>query len=265
MFAAIARTGSLAQASATLGVSTATLSRRMTALEAQLGRRLFRHGSEGYALTEDGIDLMARAEEMEAAAARITEWQSRDTGPRRIRISAGTWTAHALAQDVTRYWNADAIWVPEFLYCDLEMDIARREIDIGIRNKRPDQPWLAGQKTAEITFAIYGQPDARGFIGTADDAAQTPSARWLARHHGDAIVTRVNDPRLGLAFAEAGMGRIVLPCFIGDQTGLPRHGDIIEDLTHEEWLVSHHEGRHHPPVRAALTAIAEYLSNRLRT
>jgi DNA-binding transcriptional LysR family regulator len=144
------------------------------------------------------------------------------------------------------------------------MDIARREIDIGIRNRRPEQPWLAGRRTSTITYAAYGLDSAQGWIGSADDAAQTPSARWLTQTHGAEIVTRVNDPRLGLSLARAAVGRIVLPCFIGDASDLPRQSDVIDALTHDEWLVSHHEARHQPPIRAALDALADYLSEPVR-
>ncbi|MEM7711281.1 MAG: LysR family transcriptional regulator, partial [Pseudomonadota bacterium] len=263
LFAAVARTGTLARAAAQTGTSNATLSRRMTALEARLGRRLFRHGVHGYAVTEDGRALLARTERMEEAAADITQWRAAGAGPVRVRISAGTWTSQAIAADVARYWSPDAPWIPELVHCDRDMDIARREVDIGIRNRRPDQPWLAGRRTATVRYAAYGLDGAGGWIGVSFDAAQTPSGRWLAETHGGEIVTSVNDPRWALALARAGLGRVVLPEFIGDESGLPRIGDSIDALTHEEWLVCHHEARHEPAIRAALDALATYLATRL--
>ena len=108
LFAAVARAGTLAGAATGTGASTATLSRRMTALEAQVGRRLFRHGAQGYALTGDGAALLARAERMEAAAAEIAQWRAEGAGPVRVRLSAGTWTAAALASAAHRLeiWGA---------------------------------------------------------------------------------------------------------------------------------------------------------------
>lgn len=263
LFAAVARTGTLSRAAQETGASTATLSRRMIALEARLGRRLFHHGSRGYAVTEDGAALLSRAERMEAAAEEVAQWRMSGRGRARVRITAGTWTAQALATDVTRFWGTDAAWVPEFVHCDLDMDIARREVDIGVRNRRPDHPWLAGRRTAVIRYAAYGLDGVEGWIGSSFDAARTRSARWLAAEHGDAIVTEVNDPRWGLALARAGLGRIVLPMFAGEGCGLPRQGEPIEALTHEEWLVSHQDARHDPHIRAALDALAAYLAARL--
>ena len=236
----------------------------MTALEARLGRRLFRHGAQGYAVTADGQALLDRAGRMEAAAADVAQWQAAAAGPVRVRVSAGTWTAAALARDVASYWAPGDGWVPEFVHCDLDMDIARREIDIGIRNRRPAQGWLAGRRTARIRYAAYGRPGAEGWIGASADAARTPSAAWLAATHGDGIVTNVNDPRLAVALAQAGVGLVVLPTFMGDTSGLDRIGAPIEALEHDEWLVCHHESRHDPPIRAALDALGRHLGGRGR-
>lgn len=265
LFVAVARHGTLAGASTETGTSSATLSRRMTALEVRLGRRLFHHGSQGYALTADGSDLLVHAARMEGAATDVAQWQAAGQGPTRVRLSAGTWTAQALATDVARYWTPAATWIPEFVHCDRDLDIARREIDIGIRNRRPDRPWLAGRRTATVHFAVYGREESTGWIGATSDAVSTPSARWVAQNHGADILTTVNDPRLGLRLAQAGLGRVVLPCFVGDASTLPRLSDPIDALTHEEWLVCHHEARHHAPVRAALEALATYLTARLTT
>ncbi|MBM7070269.1 LysR family transcriptional regulator [Actibacterium sp. 188UL27-1] len=266
LFAAVARRGTLAAAATQTGVSQATLSRRMTALEAQTGRRLFCHGNAGYSPTAEGRTLLAMAERMEAAAAEVKGWHAASTGPARVRISAGTWTAIHLAQNLNAYWTDTAPWVPEFLHCNLEMDIARREIDIGIRNRRPEQPWLAGNRTSVTQFAIFARDQSvSSWIGSSDDAAATRSATWIRTHHGAEIVTTANDPRVAVAMAEAGIGRVVLPLFAARNTRLQQIGDPIPDLTSEEWLVSHHEGRFEPHIRAALDALSAFLSQPART
>ncbi|MEM1302809.1 MAG: LysR family transcriptional regulator [Pseudomonadota bacterium] len=265
LFAAVARHGQLARAAAEIGTSTATLSRRMTALETSLGRRLFLHGNQGYTPTADGRELLARTERMEAAAADIAHWQAAASGPTRVRISAGTWTSYQLARDLPLYWSPAATWVPEFLHSNVEMDIARREVDIGLRNKRPEQSWLAGRAFGAVHFAVYGQPDmdpdTAPWIGTSADAAATRSATWVRTHHDAQIVTTVNDPQLGLHLAAAGVGCLVLPTVIGDaQAGLARVSDPIAELSHARWLVSHHEARFDPGIRSALDAIGRYLT-----
>lgn len=266
LFTHVARTGTLTAAAASAKSSPATLSRRMKALEARIGRRLFLHGAQGYALTADGRALLDRATRMEAAATAIQHWRDTQAGPICVRISAGTWTSRLLAHQVADYWTADASWVPEFLQANTDMDLERREIDIGIRNRRPDHPWLAGQRTGHVDFAVYAAtPDITGWIGPAQEATRLPSARWIRDNHGDRIVTKANDPNLGLAMARAGIGRVVLPLFVGEaDTDLIRLSDPIPDLRSEEWLVSHQDARHDPPIRAALDAIATFLRNSRR-
>lgn len=267
-FAAVARNGSIARAADAAGASVATLSRRMRALEARIGRRLFLHGNAGYALTTEGRALWERTRAMEAAAVEITKWsEAASDRPVPVRISAGTWTSLMLSENLATIWHPQAIWLPEFIHCEVPLDIARREIDIGLRNARPQQAWLAGQKVGITEFAIYGaNADVTGWIGPAHDAAITRSGRWVETHHASQIVTRSNLPLFSLQMARAGIGRVVLPLEVGDPaTGLTRLGDPINELTMDRWLVSHHEGRHEPPVRAALDALATFFTTERTT
>ena len=263
LFLAVADAGGLAGAARATGASVPTLGRRMTALERDLGRRLFLRGKRGYALTAEGRALLGEAEPLRVAAGRIRAFAERDRRAARVRITAGLWTARFLARNVDALWRPEAPWVPEFVASNANLDIARREADIGIRNRRPEQSWLAGRRTARIAFAVYsatgGGP---GYIATSGATGATPSERWLLEHHGDEVVTTANDARVALDLALAGVGRIVMPVFAGDaEPGLTRIGPPIDALVGEEWLVCHHDGRHDPPVRAALDALGALLGN----
>ncbi|UWQ94173.1 LysR family transcriptional regulator [Rhodobacteraceae bacterium M385] len=266
LFSAVARHGSLTAAAAQTGTSAATLSRRMKALEAAMERPLFLHGRDGYALSSEGRELLQKTERMEAAAADIEVWRSAQPGKRRVRISAGTWTSEFLASGFNDIWQPSFDWVPEFLSGETFFDIARRQIDIGIRNRRPDQPWLAGRQTGTVAFAAYGlDAGITGWIGAGGDRAATPTARWLEANHSNDIVTRANDATLAVAMAKQGVGRVILPLFIGATLApMVQLGPPIAELTHEQWLVCHHEGRHDPPVRHALTALAGFLTSATR-
>lgn len=262
-FAVVARFGGLTRAAEVTGTSVATLSRRMRSLETLLGRRLFRHGRDGYALTADGRALAERTAAMVTAAEGIERWGF-DRGPTSVRISAGTWTSLDLARHLRGYWSPGAPWLPEFVRCDLNMDLARRVVDIGVRNARPDQPWLAGRRTGSVSYAAYAlSAEVEGWIAPSFDADLTPSGRWIKANHRGAEVAKANDPHLAVELALAGVGRVVLPTFVGDDmTPLTRVSAPIEELGTEEWLVAHHEARHDPPIRAALDALGGWLSAR---
>ena len=64
-FLAVARFGSALSASRQLGVNHTTISRRIAALEAGLGCRLFEKSKTGYRLTEDGMSIFSTVEAIE--------------------------------------------------------------------------------------------------------------------------------------------------------------------------------------------------------
>ena len=64
-FLAVARQGSLQGAARALGVNHSTMFRRLNALEARLGVRLFDRSARGYALTSAGEHMLASAERVE--------------------------------------------------------------------------------------------------------------------------------------------------------------------------------------------------------
>ena len=137
-----------------------------------------------------------------------------------------------------------------------------READIGIRNRRPDAPWLAARRVGSVTYAAYraARPvGATGWIGIAGDSVLTPTARWTWERYAQDITITVNDAHLALSLVRQGLGQMVLPCFVGDAFDDLSRNEIIAELTSEQWLVMHDTDRHHPPVRAAINALADFL------
>ena len=260
-FLAVVDAGGLQGALATTGVSAPTLSRRMTALETQVGR-LFHRGVTGFALTARGRDLAATVAPLTELQDRVARWVAAEAGPLPVRITAGSWTSRFLARHIGEVWQPGAIWTPAFLSANALLDIARRAADIGVRSSRPTQSWLAGRRTGTIRYAAFARDaGVQGYIALPSGAPSTPAERWLRATHPDRIVTTANHESLALDLARAGMGRLVLPTFAGgDDTGLVQVGDPVPELSHEEWLVSHHAARDDPPIRAALTALARLLT-----
>lgn len=198
---------------------------------------------------------------MEAAARGIAHWSAAQSGAPRVRISAGTWTTLYISRHLATYWTNGDRWTPEFVSCNEDMDIERREVDIGIRNRRPDHDWLAGRRTGHVEHAVYAvSKDVQGWIGPSDDTAALPSEAWTVANHGAELVAVSNDPQVRMSLAQGGVGRVVLPTFAADTApGLVRVSDIIDALTTEEWLVCHQDTRHDPAIRATLDAIGGFL------
>lgn len=259
-FLAVCKAGGLAGAVAETGQSAPTLSRKMVSLERQTGRRLFIRGNKGYVLTAEGRALRAEAEGLTGIRRRLAAFSVTAQTPR-VRITSGTWNAHNLARNLSEFWAPGDPWVPEFLASMAVLDIARREADIGIRNRRPEQPWLAGRRTRRVEYAEYAtSPEIEGYVTLADHIAVAPSSRWVHKNRPQQIVTTASDARLELDLTRKGIGRMVLPTFIGDgERDLVRVSDPIEELGHDEWLVAHQDARHDPPVRRAIDALMGFL------
>ncbi len=261
LFQLVATSSSLTDAAQKAGVPLPTMSRRMAHLERSTERRLFLRGKGGFKLTKDGQSLANELTGLPELQSRIARWLSKTEHTPVVRITAGLWTSQFLAQSLPAV--TPKRWVPSFVPSNAQLDIARREADIGIRNSEPDHPWLARQKLRSITYAIYAKSDAiSGFVSLPGQMPLPPSQAWLHREHSAKIALTATDMRLCLDLARSGHGRIILPCFIGAKLStLTQLSDPIEDLTHDEWLVSHHDTRHDPPIRAALSALKTALQS----
>jgi|SRR5215217_4341089 len=266
LFLDVARLGGLSAATETTGLSAATLGRRVTALERQVGEPLFHRSQTGYRLTPTGEELLIRAEEVEAAMLSLTRWKDGAIGERVVRISAGPWTSSFLARHIGAIWTPSDRFGLELVTANHKVDIGRRNADIGIRNARPTEQWLAGRLIGRVAYGLYARPElisgvaAGYFVGVAGEGAQTHSARWLHARHSDRIAVRGNDAMSVFELVAAGAGISVFPCFIGDgDTRVHRMAGTIPELETEQWLVCHHEERHTPAVRTVTERIADLM------
>lgn len=265
VFLAVARAGGLAGAVDTTGLSPATLGRRVAALEHRLAARLVEREARGYRLTAAGRELQVQLEEMDQSAQAIDRWRSSGRSRRKVRISAGDWTMRLLLDHADAFWSPKFAWTPEFLADPRDRDIARRRIDIGIRNRRPEQDWLAGLKVGTVEFAVYQAAqladDAEpGWLGPVEDEAAFPTATWIRQHHGEAVEVTINRAAYALPLLCKGLARMVLPCFVGDGVAaLKRISGPIDSLRTERWLVMHQDERHLPELRQAIDGLAKLL------
>ncbi|RLJ51639.1 LysR family transcriptional regulator [Litoreibacter meonggei] len=249
LFLAVAREGGLAAAAAQSGKSPPTLGRRMLSLERRIGLDLFRRLARGYELTEDGHALLSKVKELEKQILPIVTVQNTPV----VKVSAGLWVTHLLCDHVADIISQDQIRL-RFIAADEQVDIGRREALIGIRNQRPEGPGLAGRRVTRIQFAVYARD---GNVKTwARVIGSTPSAKWVLQmiDGGDSI--EVTSPRNALDLALTGTARVVLPTFIGRHFGaLKQVTPVIDELEHDQWLVTHHEDRFVPEVRKVIDRI----------
>lgn len=266
LFLDVARLGGLSAATGTTKLSAATLGRRITALEHQIGEPLFVRKQTGYELTPAGEELLKRTEEVEQAMLAVTRWRDGNLGEKIVRISAGTWTSDFICRHIGEIWHVDDNIRVELVTANDKVDIGRRAADLGLRAARPTEPFLAGKQIGRVAHALYAGRnlingvEAGLFVGVVGDAANLASARWLMAHHGDRIGVRGNDPHAVAELVAAGAGLSVFPCFAADSDPrLVRVASPITELHQEQWLVSHHEDRHRPEVRRVADRIVKLM------
>jgi DNA-binding transcriptional LysR family regulator len=278
-FLAVARTGRVAIAAKRLGVEHSTVSRRLEALETELGTRLFYRTVAGYRLTSDGEAALGPAEAMETAErslrAHVGESSGRTAGLVRLALLdefASHWLAPALPAFRARYPDIQL----EVITGIQQLDLSRGEADLAVRTPRPRQAELSALKLGSVTTGLYAS---RALVGGrrlwVEDVASArglpllvyvsayqalQSASWfqpLLATGPLGLVT--NSSHTLLASARAGLGIAVLPRIMAR-----RYDELVavsDELSrHDHWLVAHPDVRREPKTRA----VADFLKRAAR-
>jgi DNA-binding transcriptional LysR family regulator len=269
-FVALTRHGNLSATARDLRVTHATVARRVTSLEALLGRTLFERRAEGYALTSEGAALLDEANTMEQAALAVL---------RRINTSS---ELHGLVRLTTSRVLADNFFVDRlgelherYPGLDLELigdarvvSLAKREADIALRLGPPKDSDLIARRVAAIAYGLYASPayrnkletgQAAAFIGYNRDNDFMFEASWLTRQFPAArFVFRSNSPTSQAAAARAGYGVALLPCYLAAADPGLVQVQLAESIpTREVWLLIRADVAKAPPIRAVADHLIE--------
>lgn len=272
-FLAVAQAGSLSGGARALRVDHATVSRRLSALEAHLEVRLVDRRARSTELTALGRQVFEQAMQMEAAAFAIERAARADQTPLsgRVTVSAPPVLAtNFLAGEVFAFRQQ---------YPDIQLSIAsqaqavslsRREADIAVRLVRPTGQRDVARKLGQMPFALYAhkryaqlrKPAQWEFIGYDAQYVDMPHQKWIALVAGERrIVCEVSDITSQLAAARTGIGVAALPCFMGDAAAelqrLPFDGEVFAPTL---WMVVHDDLRHSPALNAVMAFIVEALA-----
>jgi DNA-binding transcriptional LysR family regulator len=275
---AVARGAGLAGAARSLGVNPSTVFRRLNALEAGLGVRLFERRPTGYRTTEAGGDLAAAAERVEAEILaldrRLAGQDARLSGS--LRVTAPDDIAETLLMaPIARFLAAYPEIRLEVVIDNRMLSLTRREADVAVRPTLEPPETLIGRKVARLASAVYVAEGAApaGRAARADDLDERPwiawdegvgpaaVARWMARRAPRApVVYRSNSLLNQFAACRAGLGLAVLPTFLGDpEPGLARLLPPQEDLVTDLWLLTHPDLRRTARVRVCLDFLFDAL------
>ena len=269
-FLAVARDGSLSGAARTLNVEHSTVARRVGALEASLGVRLFDRLPRSWTLTSEGAALIDAAQRLEHEALAFNRTATSAASMRgTVRISAPpVFASHflvpLLAGRAHRWEGIDLDVVGEVRTANLH----RQEADLSLRFMRPVEPGLAARKVGELGFKLYAAPAWRQraeadwrFLGYGHPLSDVPHQQVLSRMAGERpFVLRSNDLAAVHRACSAGMGLAMLPVFLAraDEGLVEMPGEEPPSLR-EIWCVVHTDVRRSPRVRLMVDLIAELI------
>lgn len=182
LLAQVQRAGSLSAAARQLELPKATLSRRLAALEAAVGARLFVPGASRLTLTELGEQLAERAARHHDDIADTLQWlAAREDVPRgRLRLSVpAEFASLVLAQSLARF-------VERYPQVELEVDTTPRRIDLfnepydlALRIGPVDEPDLIARPFMRLERGLYASPIYLQTHGEPQSPAELASHRFV--------------------------------------------------------------------------------------
>lgn len=275
-FLAVARGGSTLAASKTLKINQTTVARRIEALEADVGLKLFDRGQTGSRLTEAGEDLLAEAERMEAAAtafgSRAAAHQRGLAGTLKVtstEILANLAITPALGEFRELYPDVKV----DLIVSDVALDLEAGEADVAIRSgiALPVSD-LVARKLADFDFALYCSRDyaaRRGLPASLEDLRDhdliggdgsnlpLPGMRWMFDQLPGVEPAHTSNSMTNLNIAvKAGLGIAPVGCLLADlDPDFVQCWPPIPELRAGSWVVTRAELKDTPRVRAFIDFI----------
>ena len=251
LFARVVEEGSFSRAAERMGMPKSTLSRRLTALESQLGERLLLRTTRKLTVTDFGNSVLLHAQqvtsEVEATLALAQHRQVEPSG--RLRISMPSDFANEVLGPLL------AEFVAKYPAVALEVDLSPRRVDLIGENfdlairmgDLPDDASLAARRVAVFSIGLYASPGylAQHGVPPEPEALMEHDALLLLRRNGEPAPWRLsraesrwegtppgrataNSPELLLKFACAGAGIAVLSDHIAEPH--VRSGELLQVL-----------------------------------
>jgi DNA-binding transcriptional LysR family regulator len=274
-FLAIARARTLVGAARELRVEHTTVGRRLSAIEAALGVRLFTRGPDGFALTEAGTEILPIAEEVASGIDKIQRCVS--GADARVEGTVRVTTSEALGGYLVGLLPAlrerHPALVVEVLSGNRAFDLLRGEADLAIRVRDDTEPGLVARTLVRAAWSLYASQtykDRKGPLASAEDLrghdvvgfdpslSASPGGQWLAGHASGAnVVFRANSIVAALNAAIFGMGIAALPCFVADSERMLVRASAQVIGTRNVFLVVHPDLARVARVRAVMDYIVE--------
>lgn len=158
IFHAAAEAGSFTHAAEKLHLSQSAISRQVSALEMDIGAKLFHRHARGLILSEQGEILYQTAHEvlmkLESVKNRLVETRERPTGKLRVNTTVGLgqgWLTEKVQEFQSLYPDVQV----QLILDNEELDVSMRQADCAIRLRQPQQPDLIQRRLFTVHFHVY--------------------------------------------------------------------------------------------------------------
>jgi DNA-binding transcriptional LysR family regulator len=199
-FLAVARAGRLTVAARQLEADHTTVSRRISSLEHALKTTLFERKPQGYALTEQGERLLAKAESMETQALAVaSEVGGADlalSGTVRIGAPDGIGT-YFLAPELGALAEKHPDLTLQLVALPRTFSLSKREADVAVTLEQPTEGRLVSRKLTDYRLRLYASKDYLDRHGALDDLPDL-AGKTLVTYVADLLYSPVLDYFSGL-------------------------------------------------------------------
>lgn len=162
IFQAAAEAGSFTHAGETLGLNQSSISRQVSALEADLGVPLFHRHARGLILTEQGETLLNAvhdvAHKLEGVCSQLVDNRDNPRGDLRVTTTltlGANWLASQLGEFAEMFPNVKL----HVILSDDELDLGMREADVALRMYEPIQTNLIRRRLFTLRMHAYASAE----------------------------------------------------------------------------------------------------------
>ncbi len=230
LFLAVARAGSLAQASKRLGFDISTVSRRLAQLEEDLGGILFERSRSGLKRTALAEEVVFHAQRVESGVIGLLDAAAQKgiSGVIRVAMMEGFGSLY-LSKKLTPFIASNPNLQIELVTSPCTVNVTRREADIFLSFFELSGRGLYCEQIGDFSLFLYGSdayfsrhgmPETiddlaeHGFVTYVEDLIQLNAVRWLSEIIDNPKVVVCSSSMVAqISFAEAGAGLVLLPRF----------------------------------------------------
>lgn len=276
LFLNVAKHGSIRKAAQAMGISHATVSRRLAAFEENLGVKLLERRGVRYVRTPAGDDVFQTAVEanelLTALHLRIAGKDTKLEGT--IRVTFSEIFMNLLAPDLADFAALNPGIELQVLSGQQALNLSQRDADVALRVSVNPPENLVGRRFGDFLYSIYASKDYLQRTGTLplsehswvawdDTLTNFAPMDWIRQNiPSNRIVARANTPKTMNELVASGIGVGQVGCLLAAaESRLVHLPDAELSSAGGVWLLTHPELRQTARIRVFLDFLGERLLN----